>query len=721
MTTVSAIANLRRINTPISREGKAPKPRQLHYTSWGIVCAVETPEGGSCGLVKNLAILSHVRVGSVSMPIAQVVANVKGVQVTPLLHADAILRKTGCLIFVNGVIIGYVQESQLTSLATSLRAKRRNADLPFDVSISVSQRSLWVNSDPGCLVRPVIVASRIRDFKRILETSTCSENVWYRLQREGIIEFLDKQEEETMRVAIRVRDLSYATHTTVANAMAFTHSDIHPCLMNGLCASLIPFPDHNQSPRNTYQSAMGKQAIGMYATNYFYRLDTVAHVLSYSQRALVTTQVEEMLGTSAVPAGSSPIVVIMSYTGFNQEDSVIVNQSAIDRGLFRSFVYRTYKDEEKAVGADSEMFENPANVEACAGMRDACYDKLSDDGIVYPGQVVTNGDAIIGKTLTTSDIRVNEMESRKEVKRDRSTVLRNDESAIVDAVFTSKTKDGHRYVKVRTRSRRIPVIGDKLSSRHGQKGVIGCVLHQSDMPFTEEGICPDIIINPHAIPSRMTIGQLLECLLGKLCCAEGFIGDGTPFRGVSVENIAQELKKHGYQKHGNERLYNGMTGEMMDGLAFIGPTYYQRLKHMVKDKQHARGRGPIQILTRQPVEGRSREGGLRFGEMERDCILSHGCSAVLRERLFEQSDPFVATVCGQCGLLAQPAAENMQIRNLKTHCHNCDTGEHCHSVQLPYAFKLLLQELYAMNIAPRLRLDKGSSTQAFLQGGVDII
>ena len=721
MTTVSAIANLRRINTPISREGKAPKPRQLHYTSWGIVCAVETPEGGSCGLVKNLAILSHVRVGSVSMPIAQVVVNVPGVQVTPLLHADTILRKTGCLIFVNGVIIGYVQENQLEKLANTLRSKRRGGDLPFDVSISVSQRSLWVNSDPGCLVRPVIVASRIQEFKQILQTSTCSENVWYRLQREGIIEFLDKQEEETMRVAIRIRDLKHSTHMTLANAMAFTHADIHPCLMNGLCASLIPFPDHNQSPRNTYQSAMGKQAIGMYATNFFSRLDTVAHVLCYSQRALVTTQVEEMLQTSTVPAGSSPIVVIMSYTGFNQEDSVIVNQSAIDRGLFRSFVYRTYKDEEKAVGADSELFENPANVDACAGMRDACYDKLSSDGVVYPGQIVENGDAIIGKTLTTSDIRVNETESRKEVKRDRSTVIRNDESAVVDAVFTSKTKDGHKYVKIRTRSRRIPVIGDKLSSRHGQKGVIGCVLQQSDMPFTEDGITPDIIINPHAIPSRMTIGQLLECLLGKLCCVEGVIGDGTPFRGVSVENVAQELQKHGYQKYGNERLYNGMTGDMMEGLAFIGPTYYQRLKHMVKDKHHARGRGPIQILTRQPVEGRSREGGLRFGEMERDCILSHGCSAVLRERLFEQSDPFVATVCGKCGLLAQPASENMQIRNAKAYCQNCNTGDHCHSVQIPYAFKLLLQELYAMNIAPRLRLDNGSSARVFLQGGVNII
>ena len=400
----------------------------------------------------------------------------------------------------------------------------------------------------------------------------------------------------------------------------------------------------------------------------------------------------------------------MCYTGFNQEDSVIMSRGAIQRGLFRSFVYRTYKDEEKAVGADAERFENPAAID-CAGMRDACYDKLAQDGIVTPGMSVGNGDAVIGKTLTTSEMQC-DSDVRKDVKRDRSTIIRHNEKAVVDAVFKSTTKEGNKYVKVRTRSTRIPEIGDKVSSRHGQKGVIGMILDQCDMPFSEDGIVPDIIINPHAIPSRMTIGQLIECLLGKLCCFEGCIGDGTPFRNVSIEQIADELEKHGFQRYGNEKLYNGMTGEPMEGVAFMGPTYYQRLKHMVLDKQHARARGPIQILTRQPVEGRSREGGLRFGEMERDCTIAHGVANVLRERLFEQSDPFTTHVCQKCGLLCQSAAIGMHVRNSDAYCRNCRTSEGCTEVQLPYAFKLLMQELYAMNIAPRLRLDTNSSAQA---------
>ena len=704
MTTVSSIANLRRINTPISREGKAAKPRQLHYTSWGIVCPVETPEGGSCGLVKNLAILAHVRVGTVSMPIAEVVVHAETAEVIPILKATVNERKNGCHIFVNGVIIGYVDEVHLENLAQELRDKRRCQNLPFDTSVSISNRALYVNSDPGCLLRPVIISDRIEDFKNILAAPASPDNLWYSMLKKGIIEYLDKQEEETMKIAVRISDL----HNTPRGT--YTHADIDPSLINGLCASLIPFCHHNQAPRNTYQSAMGKQAVGMYATNFTHRMDTVSHVLAYPQRALVTTQMEEILETSTVPAGASPIVVIMCYTGFNQEDSVIMNKSAIQRGLFRSFVYRTYKDEEKAVGADAERFENPAEID-CVGMRDACYAKLSEDGIVNPGVTVDTGDAVIGKTLTTSEMQP-DSDSRKDVKRDRSTIIRHNEKAIVDAVFKSTTKEGNKYVKVRTRSTRIPEIGDKVSSRHGQKGVIGMVLDQTDMPFSEDGIVPDIIINPHAIPSRMTIGQLIECLLGKLCCFEGVIGDGTPFRGASIEQISSELEKHGFQRHGNEKLYNGMTGEPMDGVAFMGPTYYQRLKHMVLDKQHARARGPIQILTRQPVEGRSREGGLRFGEMERDCVIAHGTANVLRERLFEQSDPFTTHVCQKCGLLCQSEAIGMQVRNTDPFCRNCNSKEYATEVQIPYAFKLLLQELYAMNIAPRLRLDTNSSAQA---------
>lgn len=243
-----------------------------------------------------------------------------------------------------------------------------------------------------------------------------------------------------------------------------------------------------------------------------------------------------------------------------------------------------------------------------------------------------------------------------------------------------------------------------FSSRHGQKGVIGTVLAAADMPFTKDGIQPDIIVNPHAIPSRMTIGQLMECLLGKLCCVKGCQGDATPFRGVSIKQISAELESHGYDGMGEEVLYNGMTGQQLEGKVFIGPTYYQRLKHMVHDKQHSRSRGPVQILTRQPVEGRAREGGLRFGEMERDCVISHGAANVLSERLFEQSDPFVATVCGKCGLLAHPAADKTLLRNKKAYCNNCKSGDDVRDVRMPYAFKLLLQELMAMNIATRLSL-----------------
>lgn len=694
MTTVASMANLRRVNTPISREGKAPKPRQLHYTSWGIICPVETPEGGSCGLVKNLALMAHVRVGFISTPIAEIIIDC-GVPVIPLLKFSH-SQNRGIPIFVNGVIIGFCEDKNGDIMVKKLRSIRRAQRLPFDTSISLKSNAIFINSDAGGLCRPVFIASELHRFKNVLAQVQSHENVWQKLMTEQIIEYVDKQEEETLKIAIKFTDL--------LRDNTYTHVDIDPSLINGLCASLIPFCDHNQAPRNVYQSAMGKQAVGIFCTNFPQRMDTIAHVLCYPQKALVTTQVEEILGTGSVPAGCSPIVVIMSYSGFNQEDSVIINQSAIDRGLFRSIVYRTYKDEEKAIGADSEKFENPEHDEICTGKKIGVYSKLGSDGFVKPGETVKHGTVIIGKTINTSDICEGN-ETRKIVKRDKSIIVKTNEESTVDMLLISKTREGNRYVKVRTRSMRIPGIGDKVSSRHGQKGIVGTVMHQCDMPFTDEGVTPDIIINPHAIPSRMTIAQLIECLLGKLCCMKGEIGDGTPFQGASIKQISDEMKTYGYHKYGNEKLYSGHTGELMEGSVFIGPTYYQRLKHMVSDKTHARGRGPVQILTRQPVEGRSREGGLRFGEMERDCIISHGASAVLRERLFEQSDPFITCVCTKCGLLCEPEAERMQVRGTSAYCRNCDSRETPATMRMPYAFKLLLQELYAMNIAPRLRLN----------------
>jgi DNA-directed RNA polymerase II subunit RPB2 len=698
MTVVAATSNLRRLNTPINREGKAPKPRQLHYTSWGIVCPVETPEGTSCGLIKNLAMMAHVRVGTYSGAIKEQLDRITDLVLVPLLQCSDSIRASGLPVIVNGAIYMYTQsEKDGRYLLNILREMRRKCLIPFDASCSFVDGAICIDSDPGCLLRQLLVGHKITEIRSLIMSAPSYEHLWEHLMSNGAIEYVDKQEECDLRVGLSINDFSEK----------YTHYELHASLINGLCASLIVFPDHNQAPRNCYQSAMGKQAVGIYCLNYPMRMDAVCHILCSPQKPLVTTRIDEIIHTSEAPTGINAIVVIMCYTGYNQEDSLIVNKQALERGLFRSIKFQTYKDEERTNGADTEKFEHPTKVN-CQGLRVGCYDKLNVDGTLPIGTEVKAGDVIIGKTITTTEIGEG---ARRSVKRDRSTIIKHSEESTVDAIMQSKNRDGSILMKVRTRKTRQPIIGDKLSSRHGQKGVIGMILPAEDMPFTEEGIQPDIIVNPHAIPSRMTIGQLMECLLGKLCCVEGVQGDATPFRGISIKQIASQLEKNGYDGMGEEQLYNGITGEKLHGKVFIGPTYYQRLKHMVSDKKHSRSRGPVQILTRQPVEGRAREGGLRFGEMERDCIISHGCANVLTERLFEQSDPFIATLCGQCGMLAQPASEKTLLRNKNPFCKNCNSGAHVKDVRMPYAFKLLLQELMSMNIATRISVKKEAQEQ----------
>jgi DNA-directed RNA polymerase II subunit RPB2 len=365
-----------------------------------------------------------------------------------------------------------------------------------------------------------------------------------------------------------------------------------------------------------------------------------------------------------------------------------MNKSSIDRGLFRSFFYRTYKEELKQNNTSSkEYFEIPKYKETVS-MKNIQYDHLGEDGIGHVGEYVDAGKVIIGKTID-----LNKPSALGHTKKDCSTVVRHNEGGYVDKVMITSNENGMTLVKSVVRSMRTPEIGDKFSSRHAQKGTIGMIYNQEDMPYTEEGIVPDIIINPHALPSRMTIAQLIECVMGKVCCITGRYGDATPFTDMKPEDIIKELEKLGYEKNGSESMSHGMTGIKMEGKVFIGPTYYQRLKHMVNDKIHSRSRGPVQMLTRQPVEGRSRDGGLRFGEMERDCIISHGASAFLKERLFDHSDAYSIPICVKCGIVG--------VYNYKDnygYCKVCNNESDIKMMQVPYACKLLFQELMSMSI-----------------------
>ena len=678
LTYISSLSHLRRINTPIDKSGKLVPPRKLHNTSWGFLCPAETPEGASVGVVKNLSYMTHITIASDSNPLYEYIE-------PHLIELNRITDEYDVKVFINGCWLGNAKNA--IHLFENLLQKKRQGIINIYTSITFNykEKEIRVCNDAGRLTRPLL---SIKDNKpylnlEIIQKLKNNEIKWDDLLTNtildhNVIEYIDPDEQNMAMIALKPSDLT-SESSYIYN---YTHCEIHPSTIFGILASCIPFPEHNQSPRNTYQCAMGKQAMGMYVTNFDNRMDKTAYVLTYSMRPLVDTRVMTMIQLDKIPSGAPVVVAIMTHSGYNQEDSILFNQGSIDRGLFQATIYHTEKDEDKKINGDEEIRGKP-DKNKTKGMKFGNYSKINNQGVIPENSIIENGDIIISKMIP---IKENRNDHTKLIKyEDLSRTYKTNEDCYVDKNYIDRNGEGYNFCKVRIRAMRKPVIGDKFSSRHGQKGTIGNIIPECDMPFTAEGVKPDIMINPHAIPSRMTIAQLKETLLGKVLLELGLFGDGTSFGELSIEKIRNEL------------LYNGLTGEQIETSIFMGPVFYQRLKHMVNDKQHSRSIGPMVNLTRQPAEGRSRDGGLRFGEMERDCMVSHGASRFTRGRLYDASDKFQVNVCKRCGMIA---AYNNKM-NIYV-CKTCDNRVDFSYVEIPYACKLLFQELQTMNVVPRI-------------------
>lgn len=675
---IRTITHLRNVISPLSSSQEHFEARALHPTHWGRLCCEETPEGVNIGLRKYLAVMS--------------VITTNADQKTKEGIAEMLKKEHGVYtVYLDGKVIGSVSEAG--AFVEKIRKKRRTGSLNPHISISLSPEfeEIYINADSGRLQRPLII---LENGKSVLTEEELSklekkESRWEDMIKNGIIEYLDAEEEDNMLVSIDEESIT-KNHT---------HLEIDKSVILGLAASLVPFAPHNRGDRVNFGAKMYGQSLGIFATNFLQRTDTKSDVLLYPQVPLVNTIVGNEIGLEKHPQGQNIVIAVMSYEGYNMEDGIVFNKASIERGFGRSMFFRSYTTEEKKYwGIEKDEIKIPDK--SVAGYRtEEAYANLSEDGIINKEIEVLGGDVLVGKI---SPLRffgpVENFMTDVENRRETSEIIRHGEEGIVDDVILSETINGNKIVKIRVRSLRAPELGDKFASRHGQKGVIALIVPEENMPFTESGITPDIILNPHAIPSRMTIGQLIEIVASKYAALSGMHVDASAFNyGEDFENeVRKALEKTGYNNDGKETMYHGITGRKMEATILIGPCYYQKLHHMVSNKLQARARGPVALLTKQPTAGRAKQGGLRLGEMEKDCLLAHGAALLLKERF--GSDKFVIPVCMTCGLVAIDDKTKG-----KRYCPVCKKSEILEA-EMSYSFKLMLDELKCLGIYPKIKV-----------------